>query len=317
MYPQADMEDVFENYTFCVTPEEDGLRMDVFLCHQNLEISRTAAVRLITEKLVTLNEKTVSKKDLVHAGDRVDVQLPPPAEIPLLPEDIPLDIMYQDQDIAVINKPQGMVVHPAHGNQDGTLVNAILYHIQDLSGINGELRPGIVHRLDKNTSGLIIIAKNDIAHRSLAEQFKERTCEKKYLALAEGVFPQKHYLIETLIARDTADRKKMAVSAHNGRFASTEITVLEQFRDTALVECLLHTGRTHQIRVHLAHIGHPCVGDTVYGFQKNRYGLAGQALHAASLTITHPRTGERMNFIAPLPVYMEELLAKFRRQHTL
>lgn len=289
--------------------------MDVFLSRQEkLALSRTAAARILSQGLVLCNEKTAAKNMLIHAGDSIEVSLPPPAELALVPQDIPLDIIYQDRDIAVINKPQGMVVHPAHGNPDGTLVNAILFHIKDLSGINGELRPGIVHRLDKNTSGLIIIAKNDAAHRGLAEQFKSRTCEKKYLALAEGVFKEKQYHVENLLARDVKDRKKMAVAAGNGRFASTDFTVLEQFKDAMLVECHIHTGRTHQIRVHLAYLGHPCLGDTVYGHAKNRCQLAGQALHAYSLKINHPITGQPMEFTAPLPQYFEELLQKLRKQ---
>lgn len=291
--------------------ENNFKRLDAFL-PTVLDVSRSEAVRLIESENVLVNGKTADKKQSVKAGDEIEISIPDVREADIVAEDIPLNIIYQDNDIAVINKPRGMVVHPAHGNFDGTLVNAIMYHIKDLSGINGVMRPGIVHRLDKNTSGLIVVAKNDRAHSSLAQQFKDRTNEKIYLALAEGVFREKIFSCENYIARSKSDRKKMAVYSSNseGKFASTDFSVLEQFDDCALLMCKLNTGRTHQIRVQLAHIGHPCLGDPEYGFKKDRYNLAGQALHSYKLTLNHPATNERMTFVAPLPEYMRKIIEK-------
>lgn len=292
--------------------EADAPRADSFIPRYVKELSRSECARLIEEGRIRINGKTVLKKQPVCAGDLIEITIDPPKETAIEAQDIPLDILYQDHDIAVVNKPQGMVVHPAYGNDTGTLVHAVMFHIHDLSGINGELRPGIVHRLDKNTSGIIVIAKNDKAHLALAEQFKSRSCEKTYLALAEGVFKEQEFTVENFIARSSGNRKKMAVS-DRGKFASTGFKVLEQYRDAALVECHLYTGRTHQIRVHLASIGHPCLGDAEYGFKKNRYFLAGQALHSYQLTIDHPATGERMTFTAPLPEYFQELIKKLQK----
>lgn len=294
-----------------LTAESDFKRLDAFI-PTVLEISRSEAARLIESGNVLVNNKITDKKQSIKVGDGIEIIIPETQDADISPENIPLDIIYQDNDIAVINKPQGMVVHPAHGNFSGTLVNAIMYHIKDLSGINGVLRPGIVHRLDKNTSGLIVIAKNDRAHSSLAQQFKDRTNEKIYLALAEGVFRDTNFVCENYIARSKSDRKKMAVysSSSEGKFASTEFTVLEQFDDCALVKCKLNTGRTHQIRVQLAFLGHPCLGDPEYGFKKNRYNLSGQALHSYKLTISHPASNKRMTFIAPLPYYMNKIIEK-------
>lgn len=294
-----------------LTAESDFKRLDAFIPTM-LEISRSEAARLIESGNVLVNGKITDKKQSIKAGDGIEIIIPEAQDADISPENIPLDIIYQDNDIAVINKPQGMVVHPAHGNFSGTLVNAIMYHIKDLSGINGVLRPGIVHRLDKNTSGLIVIAKNDRAHASLAQQFKDRTNEKIYLALAEGIFTDTNFVCENYIARSKSDRKKMAVysSISEGKFASTEYTVLEQFDDCALVKCKLNTGRTHQIRVQLAFLGHPCLGDPEYGFKKNRYNLSGQALHSYKLTISHPASNKRMTFIAPLPYYMNKIIEK-------
>ena len=294
-----------------LTAESDFKRLDAFI-PTVLEISRSEAARLIESGNVLVNGKITDKKQSIKAGDGIEIIIPETQDADISPENIPLDIIYQDNDIAVINKPQGMVVHPAHGNFSGTLVNAIMYHIKDLSGINGVLRPGIVHRLDKNTSGLIVIAKNDRAHASLAQQFKDRTNEKIYLALAEGVFRDTNFVCENYISSSKSDRKKMAVysSSPEGKFASTEFTVLEQFDDCALVKCKLNTGRTHQIRVQLAFLGHPCLGDPEYGFKKNRYNLSGQALHSYKLTISHPASNKRMTFIAPLPYYMNKIIEK-------
>lgn len=292
--------------------DENSKRADLFISQKCEEISRSECVRMLEEEKILINDLPATKKQSISVGDVIHILGSDIKEIDIIPENIPIDIIYQDEDIAVINKPQGMVVHPAHGNYSGTLVHAILYHIKDLSGINGVMRPGIVHRLDKNTSGLIIIAKNDKAHNFLASQFKERSCTKIYLALAEGVFKETKFTVENYIGRSKNDRKKMAVykNENDGRYSNTEFRVLEQFKDCALVECKLNTGRTHQIRVHLASIGHPCLGDGEYGFKKNRYNLEGQMLHSHKLEITHPTSGKRMSFIAPMPEYMENLIKK-------
>lgn len=292
--------------------EENAKRIDSF-CAQTLDISRNECVRLIEEGKILLNGKTVQKKQGVCKGDELEYNLDNVLKpLDIIAEDIPIDIIYQDADIAVINKPQGMVVHPAHGNYSGTLVHAIMHHIKDLSGINGVARPGIVHRLDKNTSGLIIIAKNDKAHISLAKQFKERECEKVYLALAEGKFYKDEFRVENYIARSKNNRKKMAVyqNENEGKLAITEFKVLEQYKHCSLVECKLLTGRTHQIRVHLSSVSHPCLGDQEYGFKKQRYALLGQALHSHKLTINHPITKEKMTFLAPIPEYFNNIIDK-------
>ncbi len=292
-----------------ITAEIDCKRADVFIPTVT-ELSRSECARFLQDGKILINGKNADKKQSVKVGDIIEILEFPLEELDVVPENIPLDIIYQDSHIAVINKPQGMVVHPAQGNFTGTLVNAIMYHIKDLSGINGVMRPGIVHRLDKNTSGLIVIAKNDNAHIALAEQFKERECEKIYLALAEGNFKETDFTVENYIARSKNDRKKMAVykSENEGKFASTEFTVIEQFDGFALVKCKLNTGRTHQIRVHLASIGHPCLGDAEYGFKKQKFALDGQALHSYKLSIFHPESGERMTFYAPLPEYFEKII---------
>lgn len=294
--------------------EENAKRADLFISQKCENLSRTECAKLLEDEKILINDLPASKKQNICLGDIIHIIGWEFESVDMVPENIPIDIIYQDEDIVVVNKAQGMVVHPAHGNYSGTLVHAILYHIKDLSGINGIMRPGIVHRLDKNTSGLIIIAKNDKAHISLAEQFKNRTCTKIYLALAEGVFKQTEFVVENYIGRSKNDRKKMAVykNENEGRYSNTEFKVLEQFKDSALVECKLNTGRTHQIRVHLASVGHPCVGDGEYGFKKNRFNLDGQMLHSYKLEIIHPTSGEKMSFIAPMPEYMEKLIKKLQ-----
>ncbi len=294
------------------TAENDAKRADSYIPTLFEHLSRNECVKLMDEGKVFINGKPATKKQSVKAGDEIEVIFGEAREPDIVPENIPLDIIYQDEDIAIINKPQGMVVHPAHGHYSGTLVHAIMYNIKDLSGINGIMRPGIVHRLDKNTSGLIAVAKNDTAHEALAKQFKDRECEKIYLALAEGVFKEKKFTVENYIARSKNDRKKMAVykNESEGKFASTEFEVLEQFSDYALVSCKLNTGRTHQIRLHLASVGHPCLGDAEYGFKHQKHALNGQALHSYRLTVFHPRTHEKMTFVAPLPEYMQKLAGK-------
>ena len=256
-----------------------------------------------------LNGKPAKANAKVNIGDMVELFFPPPAVTDILPEDLPLSIIYEDSDIAVIDKAKGMVVHPAPGNPSGTLVNAIMYHIRDLSGIGGELRPGIVHRIDKMTSGLLVIAKNDAAHRSLSAQIKAHTARRTYLALVEGNLREEEGTVNAPIGRHHMDRKRMAV-VPDGREAVTHWRVLRRFGEFTLLRADLETGRTHQIRVHMNHIKHPVAGDKVYGPEKPKLGLNGQALHAAKLVLTHPSTGQRMEFYAPLPEYFRAALRR-------
>lgn len=309
--------------SFTVDECESGDRLDMFLSQKKNEYSRSFFQRLITGGAVVVNGKLLKKSSYqVKEDDKITVEFPEPLKIDVEAEDIPLDFVYQDNDIAVINKPQGMVVHPAVGNYSGTLVNALLYHCKDLSGINSELRPGIVHRLDKDTSGLIVIAKNDEAHISLAQQIREKSAKRSYVALVDNCFNTQNGVIETGFGRNPNDRLKMAVfplpkgEDTNIRYARTDYTVLEQFRgkdNYAMVQCDLHTGRTHQIRVHMAYIKHPVVGDPVYGSKNQKFNLAGQLLHARKLSFEHPRTHEIMQFEAPLPDYFIAVLENLRK----
>lgn len=292
--------------------EAAGQRLDAFIAAGS-SLSRSAAQRLIESGDVTLNGREALPKTKLREGDEVVITPPPPAITDIVPQDIPLDIVYQDEDIAVINKPKGMVVHPAAGNPDGTLVNAIMYHIKDLSGIGGELRPGIVHRIDRMTSGLLVIAKNDRAHAFLSNELKTHAVSRVYYALCEGNFREDAGTVDAPIARHRTDRKRMAV-IEGGRNAVTHWSVLERFGDMTLLRVELETGRTHQIRVHMAHIKHPIVGDEVYGHAKNTLGVVGQALHAGELRLTHPVTGEKMTFTAPLPEEFETALEKLRNR---
>ena len=305
-----------------VTAEEAGARLDSYLASAT-ELTRSAAARLMEEEQVTLNGKRANKKDKVKAGDVIIVLLPEPEPDEAIPQDIPLDIVYEDEDILVVNKPCGMVVHPAAGNPDGTLVNAILYHCGDsLSGIGGVIRPGIVHRIDKDTSGLLVVAKNDAAHLALSEQLKVHRVRRVYHAIAVGNLREDMGTVDAPIGRHPTDRKKMAVlrgaDAH-ARDAVTHYRVLERFAGMCHVECRLETGRTHQIRVHMASLGHPLLGDPVYGganhkFCENHPALIhGQCLHAAELSLIHPRSGEEMHFTCPLPEDMERILELLRR----
>ncbi|MBQ4557357.1 MAG: RluA family pseudouridine synthase [Clostridia bacterium] len=301
-----------------VTKEEVGLRVDVFIS-EHFDLTRTAAARLLCEGAATVNGKEVAKNYKLRENDIIAVDIPPIKDTETLPEDIPLSIVYEDEDIAVIDKPKGMVVHPAAGNEEGTLVNALLYHMGDrLSGIGGERRPGIVHRIDKDTSGLLVIAKNDYAHNILSEGLKFHSIDREYMALAVGNFKDDGATINKPIGRNPRDRKKMAIVA-DGREAITHYTVTERFDGFTLLAVKLETGRTHQIRVHLSSVGHPLVGDTVYGggntkFEKqNKEILGGQALHAYRLTLTHPRTGKQMTFESPLPEWFSEILEKLRK----
>lgn len=295
-----------------ITVVSGGMRLDAFVA-ENTDYTRSAAQRLIDSGAVLVDGVQKKTKYAVRAGETVTVDPPEPEPVELEEEDIPLDIVYQDADIAVINKPVGMVVHPAAGNPSGTLVNAIMFHIKDLSGIGGEMRPGIVHRIDKNTSGLIVIAKNDEAHNFLSDELKTHSVSRVYCALAEGNFKEDCGTVDAPIARHRTDRKRMAV-VMGGRNAITHWRVEERFGTKTLLRVELETGRTHQIRVHLAHIGHPLVGDDVYGGGKNDLGFKGQALHAAELRLTHPRTGEKMTFHAPLPEVFQKALEKLRKR---
>ena len=288
-------------------------RLDLFLTART-QLTRSAVKKLIEGGHVRLNGAPVKAGQPVRAGDVVDYEVPPPQPIAAHAEDIPLDIVYEDADIAVINKPRGMSVHAGAGRVDGTLVNALLYRLKSLSSINGEIRPGIVHRIDKDTTGLLVVAENDAAHLSLAKQIAEKTCHREYLALLEGVLKEDTGHIETNIGRDPKDRLKMAVLPVGGRRAVTDYEVVERFSENTLVHFTLQTGRTHQIRVHAKHLGHPVVGDPVYGYKKQRFTLDGQLLHAFRLTLTHPRTGERMTFEAPLPADFEHILAVLRAE---
>lgn len=285
-------------------------RIDKMLGHHFTQFSRSQLQRWIEDGYVLVNEQTVKTKYKLAAGDVVKIIPETPQKIDLTPENIPLDIVYEDDDVLVVNKPQGMVVHPAPGHPDHTLVNALLYH-SPLSTINGEFRPGIVHRIDKDTSGLLMVAKNDQAHRSLTAQLKEKSNQREYLALVHGVIKEEQGTIDAPLGRSLKDRKKQAVVA-DGRHAVTHFKVLERFKHYTLVACRLETGRTHQIRVHMKYIGHPLAGDPLYGPRKTLNGN-GQYLHARLLGFKHPRTGQELVFTAPLPEYFKETLERLRK----
>lgn len=298
---------------FWVDEEQEGERLDSYLADQVEELSRSLLKSLVAEGKVTINGKVKKASYRVRAGDEIKVIIPAAQEVPILCQELPLEIIYQDKDLAVINKAKGMVVHPAHGNWEGTLVNALLYHIKDLSGINGELRPGIVHRLDKDTSGVMVLAKNDAAHRELAEQIRTHTIDREYIALVHGRFTENLGTIEAPIGRSKNDRKKMAVVAE-GRPSTSEYKVLERFSHYTLLKVRLLTGRTHQIRVHFSYIQHPVVGDPLYGPSKRHLGLDSQALHAHLLGFKHPSSGEYLEFRSPLPDYLQRILTSLRQQ---
>ena len=288
-----------------------GQRADQFLAAALPQLTRSAAQKLLEEGAVTLNGRPVKKNYKTAPGDELVVVLPDPAPVDILPQDIPLDVVYEDEDVIAVNKPVGLVVHPAAGHPDGTLVNALLYHCgNSLSGINGALRPGIVHRIDRDTSGLIIAAKNDTAHLALAAQLQDHSLYREYEAVCVGNLKQDQGTVNAPIARHPTDRKKMAVNFLQGREAVTHWTVLERFSGYTHIQCRLETGRTHQIRVHMAHTGHPLLGDVVYGSKKPWPGLAGQCLHARRLSFVHPRTGERLTLECPLPSWFQEVLTK-------
>lgn len=295
------------------TAEASG-RVDVFLSGVTA-LTRSAVKKLADEGNVYVNGLPAKAGFEVKMGDGVRIYVPDPVPTRAVPEDIPIEIVYEDDDLAVVNKPQGMTVHAGAGNYEGTLVNALLYRLKNLSGVGGELRPGIVHRIDKDTSGLLVVAKNDFSHLSLSKQIAEKQAKREYLALLEGVLKENVGHISTDIGRDPKDRLKMAVlPPGRGRSAVTDWEVREFFRENTLVLFRLHTGRTHQIRVHAKYLGHPVVGDKLYGYKRQRFNLEGQLLHAFRLTLTHPRTGEVMTFTAPLPAYFEHILEILRKK---
>ncbi len=291
-----------------------GSRVDVFVSGVS-DLTRAAVKRLAEGGHVFVNDVSAKASANVKPGDHVRVEVPDPVATRAVPEDIPIEIVYEDDDIAVVNKAQGMTVHAGAGNYEGTLVNALLFRLKNLSGVGGELRPGIVHRIDKDTSGLLVVAKNDAAHLSLSEQIAQKTARREYLALLEGVLKDDKGHILTEMGRDPKDRLKMAVlPAGKGKIAETDWFVEERFKEFTLARFSLHTGRTHQIRVHAKYMGHPVVGDKLYGYKKQRFSLEGQLLHAFRLTLDHPKTGERMTFTAPLPDYFENILELLRRE---
>lgn len=295
--------------TVTAEAEDAGTRADVFLAAK-LGVSRSNMQKLLEDGRVKRGEKIIKANYKVRAAEMFVVDIPEPEPIEAVPENIPLDIIYEDDDVAVLNKARGMVVHPAPGNYTGTLVNALLYHCSNLSGINSAIRPGIVHRLDKDTSGIMIVAKNDASHISLSQQIQSKTAVRTYLAVVRGNIKTDSGTIETQIARDKTDRKKMAVVKEGGRDAITDYEVLERFGKYTLVRCKLRTGRTHQIRVHMEYLGYPLVGDPKYSPMKTPFGIKGQALHSHTLEFTHPRTGERMKFEAPLPEDMHKIITR-------
>lgn len=296
-----------------VTEELAGDRIDKFLAEQCEELSRSFLQKLLKSGEVWVNEKQVKASFKVSEGDFISFEVPEAVEPMILPEDIPLDILYEDHDVILVNKPKGMVVHPAAGHYSGTLVNGLMYHCKDqLSGINGVMRPGIVHRIDMDTTGVLAVCKNDASHNCLAAQLKEHSITRVYFAVAHGVIKEDSGTVHAPIGRHPTDRKRMSIHSKSGRDAVTHFEVLERFQHFTYVKCRLETGRTHQIRVHMASIGHPLLGDAVYGPAKQPFSLQGQTLHAGVLGFIHPRTGEYMEFSAPLPAYFEELLSKLR-----
>ena len=299
------------------TAEEKGQRLDVFVVERFPELSRSHVQKLIEQGNVLVDGMVRKANYKLRGGEAVQVTVPQAEPISVEPEDIPLDILYEDKDIIVVNKARGMVVHPASGVYSGTLVNALLYHCQDLSGINGEIRPGIVHRLDKDTSGVMVCAKNDTAHLDLAEQIRTKTAHRTYWAIVHGNIKEEAGIIKGDIGRHPTDRKKMAIVRENGKPAVTHFKVLERFGEYTLVECQLETGRTHQIRVHMTSIGHPLINDPKYGPKKSSpFAINGQALHSLQLTLTHPVTKEEMTFTAPIPTDMEKILTGLRNKRS-
>lgn len=300
-----------EKMEHTILEEQKGDRIDKVLSSLNEEWSRTQVQQWIKDGNVLVNRQQVKTNYKVALNDKIDIQIPEPEELDVLPEEMDLDIYYEDSDVLVVNKPRGMVVHPAPGHLTGTLVNGLMAHCKDLSGINGVLRPGIVHRIDKDTSGLLMVAKNDLAHESLVNQLVKKTVTRKYKAIVHGVIPHDFGTVDAPLGRDPKDRQSMTV-VDNGKNAVTHFHVLERFKDFSFVECQLETGRTHQIRVHMKYIGYPLAGDPKYGPRKTLE-IDGQALHAGVLGFTHPRSGEYLEFEAPLPDEFNRLLEQLRK----
>lgn len=297
-----------------VTEAGAGVRIDRYLSEAASDFTRSYLQKLVKEGAVTVNGKAVKASYAVEAGDRIELEIPEQKEPDILPENIPLDVLYEDSDVILVNKPKGMVVHPAAGHYTGTLVNALMYHCRDdLSGINGVLRPGIVHRIDMDTTGVLIACKNDMAHNHIAEQLKAHSITRRYYALVHGVIKEDEGTVDAPIGRHPIDRKKMAIERKNGKEAVTHYKVLQRYKGYTLIECRLETGRTHQIRVHMSSLGHPLVGDAVYGPAKCPFSLQGQTLHAYILGFVHPRTGVYMEFQAPLPEYFEKLIKSLQK----
>ena len=302
-----------DSYTILIEAEDAGMRIDKFISDRMPDYSRSFIQKLIKENDLTVNNNEIKSNYKLKAGDEINIVIPEPKELDIVAEDIPLDIVYEDKDVILVNKPQGMVVHPAPGHYTGTLVNAIMYHCKDdLSGINGVMRPGIVHRIDKDTSGVLIICKNDKAHESIAKQLKDHTITRKYNAIVYNNLKEDEGKINAPIGRHPVNRKQMAVNPINGKEAITHYKVLERINQYTYVELQLETGRTHQIRVHMTSINHPLLGDPVYGPKSDRFKLKGQVLHARVLGFVHPTTDEYMEFEAPLPNYFTGLLKKLR-----
>ena len=295
-----------------VSSEDFDKRVDLYIAEKIKDRSRSFIQKLLKNEAVRVNGKIVKANYKLKDQDEIQIDIPDDKELSVEAEDIPLDIIYEDEDLLIINKPKDMVVHPAAGHYSGTLVNAIMFHCKNnLSGINGVLRPGIVHRIDKDTTGALVVCKNDKAHRALASQLEVHSISRKYLAIVHGKFKETEFRIETTIGRHPIDRKKMAPNVKNGKKAITDVKILKELKGYSLIECTLHTGRTHQIRVHLSYIGHPLLGDEVYGPKRCTVkGLTGQCLHAWLIGFIHPSTGKYVEFYAPIPQYMQELLKK-------
>lgn len=301
--------------SFIVSSEDDGKRLDKYLSELYPDSSRSFFQKLIKDGMILVNEKNQKANFKLSSNDELKVTIPKPKETTIEAEDIPLDILYEDGDVLIVNKPKGMVVHPSSGHYTGTLVNAIMFHCKDsLSGINGEIRPGIVHRIDMDTTGSLIVCKNDEAHINIAAQIKEHTVNRIYVGIVYGNIKEDEGTINAPIGRHPIDRKKMAINEKNGKEAITHYKVLERFGNYTYVQFKLETGRTHQIRVHMASIGHPLLGDAVYSSGRSQYkNLQGQTLHAQTIGFVHPKTGEYMEYMAPLPVYFDKLLTKLKQ----
>jgi 23S rRNA pseudouridine1911/1915/1917 synthase len=303
-----------EEYAWHIGTESAGERLDKVVASYHTNWSRVQVQDWIKRGLVKVDKEVKKGNYRVKIGEMIEIFVPPVEVQDIKPEPMKLEIVYEDRDVIVVNKPRGMVVHPGAGNFSGTLLNGLMAHTRNLSKVGGQTRLGIVHRIDKDTSGLLMVAKNDVAHRALVEQLKEHSVERKYVAIVHGVIPHQHGTIEAPIGRDPKQRQRMAVVEQNGKDAVTHFTVLERFKDTTLVECRLETGRTHQIRVHMKYIGFPLVGDPIYGPKKSKYSIEGQALHAQVLGFTHPRTGERIRKEVDPPEEFQQLLEKMRKE---